>query len=98
MNGGAIVYYNGNITFCFSAFSGVADPDLQKRRRPNHPDPEISGGCGRGFGGLQIFFSALLASFSSKNRGRPPGPSPGSVTARYLVLVLFCFVFFTSLV
>ena len=48
---GAIVYYNGNITCCFSAFSAVADPDLQKTRRPNHPDPEISGG-----GGSQKFF------------------------------------------
>ena len=51
MNDGAIVYYNGNITCCFSAFSAVADPDLQKTRRPNHPDPEISGG-----GGSQKFF------------------------------------------
>ena len=56
MNDGAIVYYNANITCCFSAFSAVADPDLQKRRRPNHPDPEISGGGG---GGLEVskFFS-----------------------------------------
>ena len=38
---------------CFSAFSAVADPDLQKRWRSNHPDPEISGGGGdvRGGGG-----------------------------------------------
>ena len=31
MNDGAIVHYNGNITGCFSTFSAVADPDLQKR-------------------------------------------------------------------
>ena len=56
MNDGAVVYYNGNITCCFSAFSAVADPELQKRRRSNHPDPEKSGGGGDGAGVSTIFF------------------------------------------
>ena len=32
----------------------MAYPDLQIRGRPGQPDPEISGGWGRG--GLKIFF------------------------------------------
>ena len=61
---------------CFSAFSAVADPDLQKRWRSNHPDPEISGGGGDvrggGGGGSQKVFWFLLASFLYKNRGQAP--------------------------
>ena len=42
-----------------------------------HPDPQIR----RGAVSNKIFL-ALLASVSSKNKGRavPPGPSPGSAT------------------
>ena len=44
-----------------------------------HPDPKIRRGRGRP---PEIFFSALRASFWSKNKGgggaSPPGPSPGS--------------------
>ena len=58
MNDRAIVYYNANIMCCFPAFSAVADPELQKRWRSNHPDPEKSGGGGggdvRGGGGVGL--------------------------------------------
>ena len=46
--------------------SAVADQDLQIRRGPGHPDPEIKeGGWGRGRAVLN-FFSALWASVWSK--------------------------------
>jgi len=37
----------------------VANPDLQRRRGPGHPDPEIRGGPGL----KKKFFLALWASF-----------------------------------
>ena len=42
-----------------------------------HPDPEIRGGAAS-----KKFFSALRASFWSKNKGGPgpPSPSPGSAS------------------
>ena len=51
----------------------VADPDLQIRGGPGHPDSEI-----RGRGPVsKIFFSALQASFWSKNKGgQAPLASP----------------------
>ena len=56
----------------------AADPDLQIREGPGHPDPEM--GVGRGQSEKKIF-SALQASVSSNNKGAsPPGPSPGSTT------------------
>ena len=64
----------------------VANADLQIRGRgggrPGHPDPEIRGG-----GGWPVskkFTSVLRASVSSKNKG---GPSPGSTTAFFRLLV-----------
>ena len=50
---------------------------LDKGGGGGHPDPEISGGEGGGAVSKKIF-SALLASFSSKNKGGPgpPGPLP----------------------
>ena len=56
--------------------NSVADPDLQIRGRGGgHPDPEI-----RERGPVsKIYFSALRASFWSKNKGGP-GPFPGSAT------------------
>ena len=51
--------------------TSVPDPDLEIRRGPSHPDPEIRG-WGRG-GSLQKFFLALWASVWSKN-GRGAGP------------------------
>ena len=60
----------------------VADPDLQIRV---HPDSEIRGGS-RGWEGggafLKKFFSALLASVWSKNKGRldSQAPPPGCAT------------------
>ena len=55
----------------------VADPDLQIRV---HPDSEIRGGR-RGWEGgggavLKNFFSALLASVWSKNKGRLASQAP----------------------
>ena len=47
--------------------TSVPDPDLEIRRGPGHPDPEIRG-WGRG-GSLQKFFLALWASVWSKNGG-----------------------------
>ena len=57
------------------------DPDLQIRGGGGgvgHPDPEITGGTLS----PKTFFSALWASFWSKNKGGAcsPGPSPGSAT------------------
>ena len=51
-------------------------PDLEIRRGPGHPDPEISeGGWGRGRAVLN-FFSALWASVWSKiKKGGGGGPS-----------------------
>ena len=56
----------------------VADPDLQIRGGPDHPDPEI-----RGEGGLQKdFFRPFGPQFGLKIRGAGPlGTSPGSATA-----------------
>ena len=49
----------------------VANPDLQITGGGGHPDPEIRGGqC------LKKFFSALLALFCSKNKGRRLGWGP----------------------
>ena len=56
----------------------VVDPDPQTRGRPGYPDPEISGWGGGGLGLAEIF-SALQASFWSKNKGGA-GPSPESAT------------------
>ena len=52
----------------------MADPDLQIRVGPGHPDPEIRVG-GRF---PKKIFPALRASFWSKNKGGagPPGPLP----------------------
>ena len=60
-----------------AVFTWMANPDLQVRG--GHPDPKI-----RGSPGLQNLFSALRASFWAKNKGRPPGPSPGSATVHYV--------------
>ena len=59
-------------------YLSVADPDLQIRGRPGHPDPEI-----RGRGLQKHFFRPFGPHFWSKNKGGP-GPldsSPGSATA-----------------
>ena len=62
----------------------MGDPDLHIRwGRGGHPDPEI-----RGDGAVsKKIFSALWASVWSKNKGGPgpPGPSPGSATAKCLL-------------
>ena len=55
----------------------MADPDLQIRGGPGHPDPEIRGG-----GPPQNFFSLIL----TENEGGPGplGPSLGAVTAGHV--------------
>ena len=61
----------------------MANPDLQIREGPGHPDPEIMG-RGGGRGGEEgclspkKIFSALRASVWSNNKAGsgPPGPSP----------------------
>ena len=58
----------------------VADPDLQiSKGGGGHPHPEIKGGSLK-----KNSFSALRASFWSKNKGgpAPPGRSPGSATVK----------------
>jgi len=52
----------------------VADPELQIREGPGHPDPEIIKGGG---GGLQKMFSALRASVWSNNKGEGGGGGKG---------------------
>ena len=56
----------------------VADPDIQIRVGPGHPDSEIKGGGPV----LNKNFLALRASVWSNNKGRagPPGPFPRSAT------------------
>ena len=65
----------------------VADPDLQIRGRPGHPDPKIRGGSGN----KKDFFWPLGPQFGLKIRGmgRSPGSSPGSATASLLQTVCF---------
>ena len=53
----------------------VADPDLQIREEPGHPDHEISRGGGGGC--PKNFFQSFVQQFSVTIRG---GPSPGSTT------------------
>ena len=67
----------------------MANPDLQIREGPSHPDPEIMGRGGGGGGGGYLspkkIFSALRASVWSNNKeggwAPRPLPSPGSATA-----------------
>ena len=54
----------------------MADPDLQIRGVPGHPDPDIRGEGTRRK--KKKIGSALRASLWSKIRA--PGPSPGSAT------------------
>ena len=53
----------------------VADPDLQIREGPGHPDPEIRGGGGQS---PQKIFWPFGPQFSPTIRGgtRPPPPAP----------------------
>ena len=76
----------------------MADPDLEIRVRPGHPDSEIKGGGGGG-PVLNKNSSALRASVWSTNKGKagPPGPSPRSATveaqyslSRYPFDIIFC--------
>ena len=57
----------------------VADPDLQIRGWPGHPDPEMRGRDG-GLGLKKFFFPPFRPQFGLKIRGGPC-PSPGSATA-----------------
>ena len=60
------------------ALLSVADPDLQIRGRPGHPDPEITG---EGRGVKKEFFRPFGPQFGLKIGGAgPPGPTPGSAT------------------
>ena len=52
----------------------MVDPDLQIRKGGGHPEPEIKGVGGGGGRPPYKLFSALWASFSSKNKGGGPGP------------------------
>ena len=48
----------------------MADPDLQIRRGPGHPDPEISGGGGGGVRGtVSNLFGQIFFQFGLKMRG-----------------------------
>ena len=84
----------------------VADPDLQIRV---YPDSEIRGGSRGWEGGVAVlknFFSALLASVWSKNKGRlasqaPPLDAPLSMRGFCQftpVEILFRFIFHTKLI
>ena len=64
----------------------VADPDLQIRGGPVHPDPEIRRGGRR----QKNLFSALWASFWSKNKGgRAPRAPPLDPPLRRNTISLF---------
>ena len=66
-------------------YKTVADPDLQIRGEPGHPDPEITGGTVS-----KKIVSALWASVWSNNQGGGGwggGPSPGSITAKVTVKI-----------
>ena len=62
----------------------MANPDLQIREGPSHPDPEIMGRGGGGGGGgggprpQKKFFRPFGPQFglTIKRGGGPPGPSP----------------------
>ena len=85
----------------------VADPDLQIRV---HPDSEIRGGSrgweGGGCGLKKFFFSALLASVWSKNKGRLASQAPLLDAPLSMqgfcqftpVEILFRFIFHTKLI
>ena len=65
----------------FLLFSGGSRPS--DKGGDGHPDPEIRGVGGGGGRPPYKLFSALWASFWSKNKGGGPGlpgPSPGSAT------------------
>ena len=73
------VFFNLLLWNCFqkhNLYLSVADPDLQIRGGPGHPDPEIREGGGTI---SKKIFPALLASVWSKNKGL--GPSLGSAAA-----------------
>ena len=57
------------------ALLSMADPDLQIRERPAHPDPEITG---EGRGIKKNFFRPFGPQFGLKIRGGagPPRPPP----------------------
>ena len=70
--------------FQFAQGIGGSRPS-DKEGGAGHPEPEIRAGPRL----KKNIFSALRASFWSKNKvggggARPPGPSPGSTTARFL--------------
>ena len=53
----------------------MADPDLQIREGPGHPDHEISRwGGGGGGGGPKNFFQSFVQQFSVTIRGRAQAP------------------------
>ena len=58
----------------------MADPDLQIRERPGHPDPEIGGDPVSKF-----FFRPFRPQFGLKIRGGggAPGSSPGSANEKW---------------
>ena len=69
------------LVLVFNGLQSVADPDLQIRGVPRHPDPDISGGGGS----PKNYFPALRASVWSKNKGRrapwaPPLDPPLTIT------------------
>jgi len=55
----------------------VADPNLQKRRGPGHPDPEI-----KRRPGINFFWPFGPFGVEIKEEPGPPGPSPGSATVK----------------
>ena len=74
----------------------MADSDLQIRRRPGHPDPEIRGGGGGGSPVSKIFFRPFQASVWSKNKGgghllRAPPLDPPLLVAEDLLVYSLLF-------
>ena len=68
-------------------YKTVADPDLQIRGEPGHPDPEITGGGKRSQKKLFQPFGPQFGLTIRGGGGWGGGPSPGSITAKVTVKI-----------
>ena len=68
-------------------YKTVADPDLQIRGEPGHPDPEITGGERSQKKLFQPFGPQFGLTIRGGGGGWSGGPSPGSITAKVTVKI-----------